>query len=392
MPKRKSGDKEFQDLTQEVDVKALQENIREFFLDFSDPRRSPEYPAWYLITILLCGFLSGCNTIADIAHFAQLKHEWLNSLLGLQFKSISYDTIWWFLVRVKPEAFQNLMNQWLSALPSNLKDQVLAVDGKRLRGVSDNEHLTHLVNLFAVNSKIVIAQERVPDKECERRALPQLLDTVDVTGAIITMDAHYTYKPEVELVLDNGADFIVGIKGNQGNLEAEIKNFFEQGNEIFFDSEEFKCVTTLEKDHGRIESRHICVSYDLDWLPQKESWHFNALIEIRSERKIGDKIEKGILYYASSRKGSPEEFGKWIRSHWGIENGLNYVMDVVFEEDKARANTGHAAENMSLLRRLALNVIKTFDPNRGLTDARRNATYAPSYLRGLLSRLFAKKC
>lgn len=392
LPKRKTADKEYRDLTQDIDIKNLQDNVKKVFLNFEDPRRSPIYPTWYLVLILLCGYLSGCNTVADIAHYAELRGQWLNSLLGLQFNRPSYDTIWWFLVRVKPSAFQILMSQWLSALPINLKDQVLAVDGKRLRGVSNNEHITHLVNLFAVDSRIIVAQERVPDKGCERKALPQLLESVDVTGAIITMDAHYTYKPDLQKITEKGADFIVGIKGNQGNLEAEVSNYFNQAYAINFDSEEFKCNTTLEKDHGRIETRHVCVSNDLDWLPQKDDWNLKTLIEIRSERVIGDKIENGIRYYGSSRTGTPEQFGKWIRSHWVIENGLNYVMDVVFEEDKAVANTGNAAENISLLRRLAMNVIKTFDPNRGITDARRNATYEPSYLVGLLSRLFAEKC
>lgn len=392
MPKRKTIDKEYRDLTQDIDVQALQENIRTFFSDFQDPRRSPTYPAWYLILVMLSGYLSGCNTIADLAHFAELRGLWLNTLLGLQFDRLSYDTIWWFLARVKPAAFNDLLSQWLSALPSDLKDQVLAVDGKRLRGVSDNENLTHLVNLFAVDSRITIGQVRVPDKECERKALPELLKSVDVTGAIITMDAHYTYKPELQNVKKSGADFIVGIKGNQGNLEAEISNYFNQAHDINFDSEEFKCSTTVEKDHGRIETRHICVSHDLDWLPQNEEWNFKSIIEIRSERVVGDKIQNGILYYGSSRIGTPIQFGKWIRSHWGIENSLNYVMDVVFEEDASLANTGHIAENMSLLRRLAMNVIKTFDPKRGITDARRNATYEPAYLSGLLSRLFMKKC
>ena len=392
MPKRKTVDKEYQDLTQDIDLKALQENIKGCFSNFPDPRRSPIYPAWYLILVILTGYLSGCNTIADIAHFVELRGQWLNSLLGLSFGRLSYDTIWWFLVRVQPKAFQELMSQWLSALPSSLKDKVLAIDGKRVRGVSNDEHITHLVNLFAVDSRIVIAQERVPDKACERKALPQLLASVDVTGAIITMDAHYTYKPDLQYVLNNNADFIVGIKGNQGNLEAEVSNYFNQAHDINFEAEEFKCHTTVEKDHGRIETRHICVSSDLDWLPQKDEWNLKTLVEIRSERVVGGKIQNGILYYGSSREGSPEQFGRWIRSHWGIENSLNYVMDVVFEEDASLANTGNAAENISLLRRLAMNVIKTFDPNRGITDARRNAAYEPAYLRGLLSRLFTKKC
>ncbi len=392
MPKRKTTDKEYQELTQNIDIKALQENVQIFFADFPDERREPKYPAWYLILVILCGFLSGCNTIADIAHFVELRGNWLNSLLGLQFNKVSYDTMWWFLVRVKPTAFQHLMSQWLTALPLNLQDQVFAVDGKRLRGVSDDEHITHLVNLFAVGSRLTIAQARVPDKKCERKALPQLLEAVNVKGSIITMDAHYTYKSDLQSIIDKGADFIVGIKGNQGNLEAELKNYFIQGYKINFESEEFKCHIALEKDHGRIETRHICVSDAVDWLPKKDEWNFKSLIEIRSERVIGDNTQQGIHYYGCSRKGTPEQFANWIRSHWGIENGLNYVMDVVFEEDKALANTGNAAENMSLLRRLAMNVIKTLDPKRGITDARRNATYEPTYLIGLLSRLFAKKC
>lgn len=160
MPKRKTVDKEYQDLTKNIDVIELQENIKSFCLHFPDPRKRYVYPPWYLILVILCGYLSGCNTIADIAHFAEARNSWLNALLGLSFNAMSYDTIWWFLVRVKPEAFQNLMAKWLQALPANLKGQLLAIDGKRLRGISDNEHITHLVELFATESRIVIAQTR----------------------------------------------------------------------------------------------------------------------------------------------------------------------------------------------------------------------------------------
>lgn len=392
MPSRKTNDQTYRDLIEEIDLKSFQENLKAFFSKFPDPRKRWIYPAWYLILVILCGYIAGCNTIADIAHFADIKNGWLNVLLGLQFKPVSYDTIWWFLVRTKPEAFKNLISQWLMALPSDLRDQLLLVDGKRLRGISDNEHITHLVELFAAESRITIAQERVPDKACERKALGALLNTIDISGAVISMDAHYTYKPDLQVILDKGADYIVGIKKNQGNLEAEVCNYFNQAYEIQYDSEEFKCHTAVDKGHGRIETRHVCVSCNLDWLGEKDDWNLKSLIEVRSERLIGDKVERGILYYGSSKVGSPEQFAKWIRGHWEIENGLHYVMDVVFEEDASLSNTGNTAENMSLFRRLTMNIIKTFDPNRGLADARRNATYEPAYLRGLLSRLFAKKC
>jgi len=391
MPKRKTKDKEFQDLTKDIDVKALQHNIQAVFSQFPDPRIRCVYPAWYVILMILCAYLSGCNTIADIAHFVELKTEWINSLLGLSFNTMSYDTIWWFLARVKPFAFKDLLSQWLSTLPPTLQDQLLAIDGKRLKGVSDNEHITHMVELFAVQSRLVIAQESVPDKKCERKALPALLESIDVKGAIISMDAHYAYKPEVELVLSKGADMIFGIKKNQEKLEAEVSNYFLQAHEINYDSEEFHCHTTTEKDHGRIETRHICVSRDLEWLPQRDDWHLKSLIEVRSERILGEKVEKGVLYYGCTREGTPEQFTKWIRGHWGIES-LHHIVDVQFQEDASLADAGHAAENISLLRRLCVNLLRIFDPNRGIADARRTATYAPNYLAGLLSRIFVKKC
>lgn len=163
MPKRKTVDKEYQDLTKDIDIVALQENVKAFFLQFPDPRKRWIYPAWYLILVILCGYLSGYNTIADIAHFAEVRNGWLNTLLGLEFRPVSYDTIWWFLVRVKPRAFKDLLSKWLQALPMDMRDQLLTIDGKRLRGISENEHITHIVELFAAGSRLVIAQERVPE-------------------------------------------------------------------------------------------------------------------------------------------------------------------------------------------------------------------------------------
>jgi predicted transposase YbfD/YdcC len=145
---------------------------------------------------------------------------------------------------------------------------------------------------------------------------------------------------------------------------------------------------TREKGHGRSETRSVCVATDLDWLPQKYDWSLESIIEIRSERIIGDKIEIATRDYGSSRKADAKKFANWIRGHWSIENSLHYIMDVVFKEDASLSDVGYSAENMSLIRRLSSNIIKTFDPDRGVADARRNATYEPKYLRGLLGRVF----
>lgn len=393
MPKRRTSDKKFADLQKEINLEAFKENIKSSFADFPDPRISGRciYPVWYLFLIVLSGYLAGCNTIADIAHFAELKANWFANLVGLKVAAPSYDTIWWFLARVKPDVFKDLIRKWLQRLPPDLKDQLLVIDGKRLRGISENDHIAHIVELFATEGRLVIAQEKVPKKAGETQALSALLDVVDVRGAIISMDALYAHVKDISEVLNRGADYIIGIKGNQGVLEAEVRNFFEQAKAVDYEGvKEITRCETHEKGHGRIESRYVCVVNELDWLPQREEWHLQSLIEVRSERVLREKLETSIRYYGSSRKADAKKFAYWIRGHWGIENGLHHIMDVVFKEDASLSDMGHSAENMSLIRRLAMNIIKTFDPERAVADARRGATHEPNYLRGLLGKVFVK--
>lgn len=392
MPKRKISDKNFADLQEEIDLEKFKESVKSNFANFPDPRIDKRciYPMWYLFLITLSGYLAGCNTIADIAHFAEIKASWFARLAGLKVAAPSYDTFWWFLVRVNPKVFKDLIGRWLRELPQDLKDQLLVIDGKRLKGASKGENITHIVELFAAEKRLVFAQEKVPDKAGERQALPALLDTLDVRGAVISADALYTHIKDVKEILNRGADYIVGIKSNQSSLEAEVYNFFEQAQNVNYKVEGATQFETHEKGHGRIENRYICAVTGLDWLPQREEWCLKSLIEIRSERVMKGKVEKSIRYYGSSRKADAEKFAQWIRGHWSIENGLHYIMDVVFQEDASLSNTGYSAENMSLIRRLATNIIKIFDPKRGMADARRNATYSPEYLRGLLGKVFVK--
>lgn len=390
MARRKRSDKEFIDLTQEIDIERFRESVKGGFVDFSDPRMVSRciYPAWYLFLVILSGYLAGCNTIDDIAYFAELRASWFTSLTGMQ--SIpSYDTFWWFLTRVKPEVFKGLLIQWFERLDLDMRNRLLVIDGKRLCGASDSDHINHIVELFAAENRLVIAQEKVPDKAREQQALPALLDSIDIRGAIVTMDALYAHLADVKEVLHRGADYIIGIKGNQGTLEAEVSNFFEQAYCVDYEEVGVTRAKKVEKDHGRIEERAVCVTTDLDWLPQRESWYLKSIIEVRTERTVTGKVEKSIRYYGSSREGNANQFMDWIRGHWGIES-MHYVMDVVFEEDASQGDSGYSAENMALIRRLAGNVIKIFDPKCGMTTARRCATYEPAYLRGLLAKVFVK--
>lgn len=392
MPKRRTSDKQYNDISQTVDIIKLRDSIRGDFQNFNDPRLAARslYPAWYLFLVIICGYLSGCNTLDDIAHFAYLRREWFSSLNDKNLGAPSYDTLWWFLARTEPKAFKGLLSRWLSKIPLDFRDKLLMIDGKRLRGVSDNEHINHIVELFAAERCIVIAQEKVPEKRDERQALPQLLQAINIEGALVSMDALFCHQSDLNKILDEGADYLVGLKGNQPKLEDEVFHYFDQARLLNYEGTGIDFHITCEKDHGRIETREVRTLTELEWLEQAKAWTIRTVIEVKSERVIKGKTETATRYYLSSRAGSAEYFSKNIRGHWGIENNLHYVIDVVFKEDASLANSGNTAENMSLLRRLAANIVRTVDPGRGLAEARRAATYEPNYLLGLLSRTFVK--
>jgi len=392
MPKRRTADKQYADISQDIDIDKLRDSIKSDFQNFIDPRLAERslYPAWYLFLVIICGYLAGCNTLDDIAHFAYLRRVWFSSLNDMNLGVPSYDTLWWFLARTEPEAFKGLLSRWLSKIPLDFRDKLLMIDGKRLRGVSDNEHISHIVELFAAERCIVIAQEKVPEKRDERQALSQLLQAVDVKGALISMDALFCHRSDLKKILDKGADYLVGLKGNQPKLEDEVFHYFDQAKLYNYEGTGIDSHISCEKDHGRMESREVRTLTELDWLEQAEVWTIRTIIEVKSERVIKGKTETGTRYYLSSRSGSAEYFAKNIRGHWGIENVLHHVIDVVFREDASLADAGNTAENMSLLRRLAANIVRTVDPGRGMAEARRAATYEPNYLLGLLSRTFVK--
>jgi predicted transposase YbfD/YdcC len=392
MPKRRTSDKQYHDISQTIDIIKLRDSIKVDFQNFNDPRLAERslYPSWYLFLVIISGYLSDCNTLEDIAHFAYLRREWLSSLNDKNLGAPSYDTLWWFLARTEPKAFKELLSRWLSKIPLDFRDKLLMIDGKRLRGVSDNEHISHIIELFAAERCIVIAQEKVPEKRDERQALPQLLEAINIEGALVSMDALFCHKSDLKKILDKGADYLVGLKGNQPKLEDEVFHYFDQAKLCNYEGTGIDSHISYEKDHGRIETREVRTLTELEWLEQAGAWAIRTVIEVKSERVIKGKTETATRYYLSSRVGSAEYFAKNIRGHWGIENHLHYVIDVVFKEDASLANAGNTAENMSLLRRLAVNIVKTVDPGRGLAEARRAATYEPNYLLGLLSRTFVK--
>ena len=394
MPKPKLINKEFLELSASIDAKKFAESVRGAFHGFIDYRREGRifYPAWYIILGSLSGYLAGCDTLQDIAVFMKVKNQWFAELLHTAVKPPSYNVIWTFFACTQPDEFKKILKHWFSLLPEELRSQLLVLDGKRIKGASKGATLTHVVELFASESQITLYQERVPDKKNELAALAPILESIDVEGALLSMDAMFTQKANAALIIEKKADYLMGLKGNQGNLLDEIQYYFEDAAKVNFEGVEHDCHYYEGSGHGRKEKRTIHVVCDLEeWLPQIEEWKgLKTAIEVTSERTIKGKTETCTQYYICSRIDSAIQFGSWIRGQWSIENNLHWVADVVFREDDATNRVGHSAENLTLVRRLVMNMVNLFDPSSGLASARRFATHESEYLKGMLVKVFGK--
>lgn len=392
MPKPKSINKEFLELSASLDVKKFAETVRGTFHNFIDYRRTGQifYPAWYIILGAISGYLSGCDTLQDIAVFMKLKNEWFAQLLHTPVKAPSYNVIWTFFARIEPNEFKKILKQWFSLLPEELRSQLLVLDGKRIKGASTSDNLTHVVELFASETQVTLYQERVPNKKNELAALAPILEAVDVEGALLSMDALFTQTANATLIIDKKADYLMGLKGNQSSLLNEIEYYFEDAARVNFEGVKYDCYFYEESGHGRKEKRTVEVVSDLEeWLPQIKQWKgLKTAIKVDSERVLKDKVENCTQYYICSRIGTAMQFANWIRGQWTIENNLHWVADVIFREDDATNRVGHSAENLTLIRRIVMNMVNIFDPATGLAAARRFATFEPEYLKGILVKVF----
>lgn len=397
MSRRKKIDPSILEASKQFDAQTFVDTIKGEFSNFPDHRYNQKrivYPVWYICLVILCGFFCGCNTIEEMAEYASLQQIWFEELLGESYPAPSYSTLWWFLVRTKPEALKIYLKKWFIKIPNQLKDQLLALDGKRLKSASHLGHITHLVELFAAEDRLVVAVEKVPDKTVEKSCLSEILKQVDVSGAIISGDAHFTTTSVAEEIVDNDADYMLAVKGNQPNLEVEIENFFLQAHAANWDGIQHSIARTIEKDHGRIETREVIAVQDINWLPQKDLWkNLTAIIEVKSLREFTDgrTSEFATRRYISSRKDTVQNYAKFVRGHWGVENRCHWIADVIFIEDKAQTDVGYSAENMGIFRRLAMNMAVIADPERGMASVRRTAVFGSGYLKGILGKIFLKK-
>lgn len=382
---------DYADIEQSIDIQAFVESVKEGFNTVTDPRKADNqtYPLMSLLVMMLCAVIAGANSITGIHQYAQIKVGMFSRLLETA-KAPGYMVFWWLLTRLKPEPLQAAFINWVSKLPAEVQSKLIAIDGKHLNGLVGG-HGVHLVAAWESTRKLLLGQVKAEEKTNEITAIPDLLDMIDVNGATITIDAAGCQKTIATKIKEKGGEYILALKGNQGTLHAEAENFFLQAEAVDF-TEDTHCMvaTTLDKDHGRIEERRVVVTNNLDWLDRRVEWtDLRSMIQVTSTRTFQGKKSEEKRYYISSKEWSPKEVGVAIRSHWSIENHLHWCMDVIFYEDASLANTGHAAENLAMFRRMALALIKEdVGGTVGIARRRREAAWDDTYALRILGHLF----
>jgi predicted transposase YbfD/YdcC len=346
---------------------AFRKSLEEHFGELDDYRRqgSISYRLIDILFITICAVISGANDLKAVAMYAQRKRRWLTSVLVLQEGVPSYTTFWTIFALLSPTALEQCFVRWTQSkisMTNTTGSRNVSIDGKAQRGTAkkgEPHSFVHIVSAWAATHNLTLGQLKVDGKSNEITAIPQLLDMIDIEGTTITIDAMGCQTAIAEKIIDKGGDYVFALKGNQGNLSDEVENYFVQAEQIDFQGVACGAVGSKDCAHGRIEKREIYTTEDIDWLPQKEEWkNLKSLIMVKSERIISEQTTIERRYYISSLPSDALRVANTIRGHWGIENKVHWILDVAFREDEQNADAGNIAENMSMIRRISLNLLK----------------------------------
>jgi len=356
-----------------------QTSIHRVFSSLRDPRvnRRKRHDLSDIIILSILGVLCGAESYDSIELFGKENHAFLKQILGLRNGIPSHDTINRVFQALNPVQFERCFITWANGLKEEgVLERVIAIDGKTSRGSKDSYHgksALHSVHAWSVENGICLGQMECGEKSNEIVVIPKILDLLELQSSIITIDAMGCQREIAAKIIENQADYILAVKGNQGGLEEEVKTTCKQYRPVFD-------TTTFEKGHGRVETRRcevfekgLIVDFDDCWK------NLSTVIKITSTREFKGKSETQERFYISSL-GTANDFNKYIRDHWAVENNLHWTLDMIFREDEQRKRARHAAKNFAIVRKIVLNLLKRDNGKESLRSKRLKAAWNKEFL------------
>jgi len=353
-------------------MKTITDFLDHFGDAIDDPRvkMKTRHPVDEILLVTLCGVIGGADSWEDIETFGESKLAVLRETLPFSHGAPSDDTLRRFYRAIDPKAFQSAFVAFVRALLPDAGEQLIAVDGKTLRGSrSSDTKALHLVSAFATEARLVLAQVATAEKSNEITAIPELLKLLDLRGATVSIDAMGCQREIAQQIVDSGGHYLLGLKGNQGTLHDDVRLFFEKppkGSSILAHEEN-------DKGHGRLETRRCDVTSDIAWLQETHRWPgLQSIARITATRTLGGKTAAETRFYITDDTTDPKRILADTRSHWAIENTLHWTLDMSFGEDACRIRTHNAPLAIATIRHVALNLIQPFKHKRESVRKLRN--------------------
>jgi predicted transposase YbfD/YdcC len=361
------------------------------FSDLTDGRQAGKviYPLDGVLLLALLAVLAGAETFTDIARFGEKKLLLLRRFRPFKDGTPPHDRVGEIFAALDADQFQRCFVAWVASV-TGIPAGVIAIDGKTVRrsgSKKDGRAPIHMVSAFAARQRLVPGQVKVAEKSNEIIAIPKLLTMLAIEGAIVTIDAMGCQRDIARAILDKKADYVLALKGNQGSLCEDVEMFVDEQKARSFADTQATRDTTIDGDHGRIETRTTTVIHDVGWLRDRHDWPgLKAVVVVDSSREINGKTEHETRLYLTSLGMVAALLGPVVRSHWAIENSLHWVMDMMFRDDECRVRTDHAPANFTTIKHIAHNLLRTAAGKDSMRLRRKVASWDDDFLASLITR------